>query len=280
MALPSFDSEWKNGEWGKPRIYVLEIRDRDKPSCDPIAWLLVERQEAYWRDERDDTIHEASIRLSYERISPKHSHHMSSKGYFSGGYVRGFGDRPLASLTSEPASKGAVFLDLPGLEGQRIGTYLMNEIVMWVQQWPEASVRSVQLLSGQAHDAVNKVRRNRLYEQFGLVFDYRDLEQCEGLSKPMLVSELTPVETWRQNIREQNVHEYLGEVLYKSNLLELELSQRVWAIKNLSGEIRRAESRPVRWALQRVWWRISSPLALVATLLILGAIAWISMKSQ
>jgi len=26
---------------------------------------------------------------------------------------------------------------------QRIGTYLMNEIVVWAQQWPEAKVRPI-----------------------------------------------------------------------------------------------------------------------------------------
>lgn len=56
-------------------------------------------------------------------------------------------------------SKGAVFLDLPGLDGQRIGTYLMNEIVQWVQQSPETTVNSIELLVGQAHGD-NKAWRN------------------------------------------------------------------------------------------------------------------------
>lgn len=36
---------------------------------------------------------------------------------------------------------GELFLDPDELRGQRIGTYLMNEIVTWAQQWPEAPVR-------------------------------------------------------------------------------------------------------------------------------------------
>ncbi|MCT5279709.1 MULTISPECIES: hypothetical protein [Pseudomonadota] len=279
MALPSFDSDWKSGERVKPRICVLEIRDRDKPESDPIAWLFIERQETCRRDERDGSVYEASFRLSYERVAPKHSYRMSSKGYFSGGYSRGFGDTPSVSLTSESTSKGAVFLDLPGLEGQRIGTYLMNEIVLWVRQWPEASVRSIELLSGQAHDE-NKARRNRFYEQFGLVFDYSDPEQCEGLSKPMLAGALTPVETWKQNLRERDVREYLGEVLYERNQLAFEMSQRERAIKNLSEEIKRAEARPVRWALRRLWWRFVPSLTHAAILLILGAMAWVGLKSK
>lgn len=274
MALPSFDHGWKDRMRIKPRIYVLEIRNRTNPENNPIAWLFIERQETYRLDERDGSVYEASIRLSYECITPTHSRHISGSGYFSGGYSRGFSDGPSVSLTSNSTSKGVVFLDLPGLEGQRIGTYLMNEIVMWVQKWPEAKVRPVELLSGQAYGE-NKTRRNHFYEQFGLVFDYRDPEHCEGLSKTMIAAALTPVETWKQNIRERDVREYFGEVLHESKRLEFELSQRVQAIKHLSNEIRRAEERPVRWALRRVWWQIAPALVQIAILLILGAMVWV-----
>jgi len=73
MALPSFDSGWIDGARIKPRICVLEIKDRDKLDGEPIAWLFVEREETYRRDDRDGSVYEASIRLSYERIAPKHS---------------------------------------------------------------------------------------------------------------------------------------------------------------------------------------------------------------
>lgn len=55
----------------------------------------------------------------------------------------------------------------------------MNEIVEWVQHWPEESVDGIKLLARQAKDD-NKARRNWFYEQFGLVFDYIDPEQCEA----------------------------------------------------------------------------------------------------
>ncbi len=277
LALPSFNSDWKDGKQVKPRMYVLEIRDRDKPDSDPIASLFIERQETYRRDERDGSIYEASICLSYERIVPKHPFHVKSNSYFSGGYSRGFANMPSVSLTSESTARGAVFLDLPNLEGQRIGTYLMNEIVQWVRQWPEANVRPVELLSGQAYDE-NRERRNRFYEQFGLVFDYHDPEQREGLSKPILAAALTPVETWKQNIRERNARDYLGEVLYERNQLQFELLQSKRGIENLSAEIRRAEERPARWALRRLWWRTAPLIGQFAFLLILCAMAWSAWK--
>ncbi|UVE66929.1 hypothetical protein L2Y90_07405 [Burkholderia pyrrocinia] len=279
MALPSFDRGWKDSERTKPRICVLEIRDPDKTESDPIAWLFIERQETYQWDERNSSLYKASIRMSYERIRPNHSRHADSKGYFSGGYSRGFGDGPVVSLTSESTDKGAVFLDLPGLKGHRIGTYLMNEIVTWAKQWPEASVLPVELLSGQA-DVENKARRNRFYEQFGLVFDYSDPEQREGLSKSMAAHALTTVTTWGQNLREQDVREYVGELLYEHQQLKSELSQREQAIKNLSDEVKRAEAHPVHWALRRVRWKMVPSLAQVAILLVLAAMVWAGFRQK
>ena len=119
----------------------------------------------------------------------------------------------MVSLTSPAMGSGAVFLDLPGLEGQRIGTYLFNEIVTWAQQWPDATVQGVRLEAGQSHGE-NKARRNWFYEQFGLVFDYSDPEHKSGRSQPMLVKNLIPVDAWKQNIRERRMQEYMAERLY------------------------------------------------------------------
>ncbi|WGS50112.1 hypothetical protein LFL96_00965 [Paraburkholderia sp. D15] len=279
MALPSFDSGWKDSGRTKPRIYVLEIRDCEKLGSELVAWLLIERQENYRRDAYDDSICEASIRLSYQRVLPKYSRHADSKGYFSGGYSRGFGDGSVISLTSESTAKGAVFLDLPGLKGHRIGTYLMNEIVTWAKQWADARVLSVELLAGQA-DEENKSRRNRFYEQFGLVFDYRDPDRREGLSKPMLAAELIKVDTWKQNICERDVREYLGEVLYERERDGFELLQRGRANKDLLDEIKRAEARPMRWALRRLLWRFIPSFGQVAILLGLVAVVWLGLKSR
>jgi hypothetical protein len=54
--------------------------------------FLVEREEVYRRDEQHGSIYEASIRLSYERIAPKHPNRVRGKGQFCGSYSRGFVD--------------------------------------------------------------------------------------------------------------------------------------------------------------------------------------------
>ncbi|EPB8062569.1 hypothetical protein ACW57B_005655 [Pseudomonas aeruginosa] len=273
MALPSFDNGWREGQSVKPRILVLEIKDKDRPDDKALGWVLVEREETYRRDPRDGTIYEASIRLSYQRITAKFSHRDGGKGRFDGSYSRNFN---AVSLTSTSMSKGAVFLDLPGLDGQRIGTYLMNEIVQWVQQWPEATVNGIELLAGQGHGD-NKARRNWFYEQFGLVFDYTDPEHREGRSRPMLAGALVKVETWKQNITEHRMLDYLAAVLYAEERATSELQARDRACAQLIAEQRRAEARPVRWALRRLYIHYASTVLAGLVLMALVGMAWIKM---
>lgn len=45
MAIPSFDAGWRQRENIKPRIVVLEIRDRARVGEPPIGWVIVEREE-------------------------------------------------------------------------------------------------------------------------------------------------------------------------------------------------------------------------------------------
>lgn len=259
MVLPSFDCGWLDGKLAKPRISMLEIRDRDKPESDPILWLFIERQESYRIDEQDSSVCDASIRLFYEAIAPDTPYYPRGKGSFLGGYSRGFGDEPSVSLTSDSFSSGAVFLDLSGFEGQGIGTYLMNEIVLWARRWPEAIVCPVELLSRQAYPE-NKSRRNHFYEQFGLVFDYRDPERNEGISRPMLAASLTPVDVWAQNIREMDVRECFAKMLSEHTQAALMSSRYECYTRNLSQELKDAEAHPVRWILQRLWQKIISYL--------------------
>ena len=273
MALPSFANGWREGQSVKPRILVLEIKDKDRPDDKALGWVLVEREETYRRDPRDGTIYEASIRLSYQRITAKFSHRDGGKGRFDGSYSRNFN---AVSLTSTSMSKGAVFLDLPGLDGQRIGTYLMNEIVQWVQQWPEATVNGIELLAGQGHGD-NKARRNWFYEQFGLVFDYTDPEHREGRSRPMLAGALVKVETWKQNITEHRMLDYLAAVLYAEERATSELQARDRACAQLIAEQRRAEARPVRWALRRLYIHYASTVLAGLILTALVGMAWIKM---
>lgn len=275
MGLPAFDANWREKQRIKPRICVLEVRDRLKPDGEPIARLFVQRQENYRRDDRDGQMYEASIRLSYQTIEPKHSLRSRISGSFEGSYSRGFRE----GEASVSLIGGALFLDPAELRGQRIGTYLMNEIVVWAQQWPEAKVRPIKLLSGQAEEE-NRDRRNRFYERFGLVFAYSDPEHREGVSKSMPVKKLTPVTSWEVNIRERDPREYLAELLYERERMVMEASQRDTAIKNLSATLEDARNHPVRWAARRLWWRLQPILLQGAMLLAFAGLVWASLRSK
>lgn len=86
-------------------------------------------------------------------------------------------------------------------------------------------VNRVELLAGQAGDD-NKARRSWFYEQFGLIFDYTDPEHREGISRPMPVGGLSKMETWKQNILEHRMLEYLTRVLYAEKRATSELNVR------------------------------------------------------
>lgn len=272
MSIPSFEQKWSGGGWTRPRIYLLEVRDRKRLDEPPIAWLVVEREEKYRCDPRNNEILEASIRLSYERLGARGSFSSDSKGFFSGGYSRGFAERPRVSLTSPTVSDGAVFLDLPQLYGQGIGSYIMNEIVNWVRQWPEAEVAQIRLLEGQAH-AINKERRNRFYEQFGLVFDYLNADHREGISRPMPASSLQPIGTVKANLREVELRGFITEVMTTNERESLELRSLKDAFSDLWEAVKAAQRRPMLWALRLLWTRWSTALTgLVLTTLFLGAL--------
>lgn len=121
----------------------------------------------------------------------------------------------------------------------------MNQIVTWARQWPDADVRAVELLDGQAEDAKNKRRRNRFYERFGLVFDYADPEHRAGISCPMKVRELKNVDSWQRNITERRVFDFLAsqEQAKVQSIADSRMLER--SVQDLNRQLLRAEAHPV-----------------------------------
>jgi GNAT superfamily N-acetyltransferase len=274
MSLPSFNYDYQKSPIGNPRILVLEVREKNdaNPERPPIARVMVERVETYIRDP-DDVVYEASIALHYVVAARTMPRGLNS-GCFYGGYSGG-GNR--VSLSAPKATRGAIFLDLNGLQGQRIGTYLMNEIVKWAKNWPEAAVHSIGLSSLQATDEENKCRRNAFYEQFGLVFDYDDLEKRSGSSRPMLARDLIVVDRWKENIREITVPEYLGLLIGNDENAKFDLDTKERANNFLRREISLAEKTPLRWAFRILWIEYSGPILLLLCVLGLGVLIWSKM---
>jgi GNAT superfamily N-acetyltransferase len=234
----------------KPKIIVLEVCPRLDPIKDPIAWVMVERKEVFKRGKDNGILYEASICLTYRRIVSSSSKGKEGKGSFEGSYSE---NSDMVSLSSPSISQsGAVFFDLPDLKGQRIGTYLMNEIVQWVQRWPSAKVRSIELLDGQAEDD-NKKRRKLFYEQFGLKFKYTDQSEKEGISEDIPVGELHTTETWKDNIKEIELPDFLSKLLDEKESLSTELERIQKSRDCWKSKYENAEKSPVIWAIKQLF---------------------------
>ena len=235
--LPSFDRTWRGNEPGKPRILILVVKDRLKQLDEPFLYIAVERIEKC-----DEPL--SSLVLKYHVID-RHDTSFSSGGFFSANYCA-LSNR--ISLTG-----GAVFLDPPYIQGQRVGTYLMNEVISWARQWPAAMISPISLSESQANPE-NKDRRNRFYEQFGIEFDYADPECLAGLSRSMPAGDLVNVSTWTENIEEVAVPRFLSQLIDDNHQRSMDIRALKGANGDLRVEIDRAEASPWLWAAS-FWFR-------------------------
>ncbi len=237
---------------------VLIVRPRDSQNAEVLAELLVERREEDPFEGRGGS-QDRKLTLKYVLVGGCRLNRHVRKGAFHASYDSGM---KTVSLTSHALYNGAVDLTLPGLEGNGIGSYLMNVIVSWAKQFPtDAIVNTITLLSVQAVGA-NKERRNKFYEQFGIVFDYDDpMTRAAGKSRDMLTSALIPREKWSDNIEEQDVAEYVrkrnlacGAAEERARLADAEVERlrRVLAKERVTTEKRhheRARQLVVRFIL-------------------------------
>jgi GNAT superfamily N-acetyltransferase len=274
MSLPSFaKSFYQKSISDRPRIQVLLVRKRDDPTGEVKQILMVEREESYTVDPASNKVLEASIKLTYWAPALRSSW-APIKGSFGGSY-HGYINQVCLTSSSSLGGGGAVFLDPGSLRGCRVGTYLMNAIVEWAKQWPEAQVRTIELLVHQA-DAENKERRNAFYENFGIEFNYSDDKKAEGRSRQMLAGALKLSNSWQKNITEQSFEEFLPR-LYEENrkaLSDAESFQRSTAW--YKEELKKAEKRPVRWAIKVMYRKYLDGGVLFALLLAVGLclLAW------
>lgn len=142
------------------------------------------------------------------------------------------------------------------LRGKGIGTFFMNEIVKWAKQWPDAEVRRISL-SPVDGSSENKDRRNRFYEQFGLQFTYSDPDLRGGVSKPMLVSELHPVDALKGHIQILTVSDFIGTLLRETEALRREVADQSSRVVRIQGLVDDATKKPLRWAARLLWARCS-----------------------
>jgi GNAT superfamily N-acetyltransferase len=254
-------------------MYVIEVLERQASERKFLAYIAVEREESYDYD-INGILRRASMRLHYRYLRPEDgANHFERSTVFNACYEPITSEGAVVCLTSLNLSGGAVFLDLPGLEGQHIGTFLMNEIVRWAKQWPDANVWPITLLIGQA-SADNKERRNRFYEQFGLIFNYNDLSRRSGESRSMKVMDLKESNAWVENIKVISFDAFISRILFEKKNLAFELSCRQRALNELIDEKRRAQRSPFLWLLQQLWWDHKPGFVIVGFSFAITALAW------
>jgi hypothetical protein len=186
-----------------PRILLLEVYQGEISAKEaPFFTIILEKEEV--NSEGDFGLD--SLTISYrvlDRCATGVGH-----GWFGASYDR---RAKRLSITSDSMSRGAVFLDPEEIRGYRIGTYIMNQIILWAKHnYSSAILDTITLCQGQAN-LENKERRNRFYEQFGIKFNYSNDKKEEGKSNKTFINQLTTVETWKKNIKEVEITDYLIE---------------------------------------------------------------------
>jgi hypothetical protein len=248
LTLPSFDPSWTYGAKDKPRVLILVVMDRLGKNEGPVAHIAVEREHGCQIDPEaagagPDAVVGATLTLHYRVIGAGDT----QGGTFTGCYCAISNVISLSSLSTLP---GAIFLDPDSIQGQRIGTYLMNEIVSWAKQWPQAMVNSITLNASQG-DFENKDRRNRFYEQFNLCFAYTDASKVAGVSQSIPAGQLVTVDTWQQNITEVPVHMFISQLLEMNHRFDLD--KAIWknTFKTMQAEQDAADRSPILWGIRR-----------------------------
>lgn len=233
-----------------PQVYVLELRRQPTDMTMPLVeWVLVEKSEVMERDPNTRTVHCAKLNIFYWDLSEGANLNDVPSGDFSASYDAIWN---LVSLTSSSLDTGGYVLIEPiRLRGAHLGTYLMNLVVSWAKQWPEADVREIRLLPGDAGDD-NRLRRNRFYEQFGITFAFDDPSMSAGVSQPINASNLTEVTSWKKSITEHNLVTYLRRSIEDAEALSADQRFFQQEFRAASQALNDAYQRPTTWMLKRL----------------------------
>lgn len=249
--------------------YILVVRPRLDPSGKTVKKLLIEPQEIR-KLGVDGEVEEAHLCIRYRVIEAAVSGEREQTYEFPACYDRSCGEGGRICLTGSSLFEGAVFLEPDSLKGNRIGSFIMNEIVQWATSWPDAEINQVKLFAHQGHGN-DKLRRNRFYEQFGIRFDYTDNTHAEGIARPMQARSLTPWPQLPDNLSVMRLEEFLDEqeeCLFKT---QLDAGSQQRLIESFQSEITHAFDHPVWFATKTILAK--HPNSILGAIII-GALVW------
>lgn len=180
----------------KENVEIIEIKDakHDKPH-----YLLLETKESSWLKRVGTTERwmNAEIEITARYLFGPLSEQIGKLVCSMGGKT--------TSYDSVKITNGEVMVKQSQLRGLHIGTFMFARMVTWAKTLnSERKIVPISMYVGDARDADNKNRRNTLYERFGIVFIYREVDgiaKAEGVSDPKLtVHDLIERKGW-DNIR-------------------------------------------------------------------------------
>lgn len=217
--------------------YIIKIQNPQ--SLKEIATALITEEHTNIIDQ-NGLMQRAQIDIKLQIIELE-----SSLGYFSPTKPEHFSGRYTVNNNEIwLANTGYVILESSAkkLRSHRIGTYLMDKIVTWSQQWPNANIKPIHLRADDATED-NKNRRNTFYENFGIIFDYDNEQKRSGYARPMLAKQLVNHSSWKKNIIE---HPIRLDVMYKRNVFLEEISlHRKSELEEYKSAFEKAFSNPL-----------------------------------
>lgn len=257
----------------------------------PLAVLFVEARERRLND-AEGRLFQAELDLAFHLVSGPQTPPGDQRPLvdcWSAAYRRSDGRRSDGrrsdgggelSLLGPVGMAGARFLDFPGLKGHRIGTYLMDRLVAWACQWPDATLQTISLSADQATPE-NHARRNRFYEQFGIPFVWLSDRRDSGYSAPIKCRQLTRSDAWNRNIREVGVWSWTNAAMADLARYRAEADRSVVLeaeLERLRAERREERLHPFRHlgpiVLQRARYRLMQISFLLLGLAVALAAVW------
>lgn len=206
------------------------------------VFMLIEEHETVVN--HGGQIKEAYLKIKYSFMSYRSLHStMDDRVHYFDAYYKPSG----ASLTG-----GAVFVDPAIYRGKKIGSYFLNVVIRWLQKFDDVPLNTIELVAHQATDE-NKARRNRLYEQFGITFNY-DKDGLAGLSNPISTHQLNTTDRWQQSILVLESDELIDTLLK----LYVDSNDVIESLRNTENEINRARLMPIRWCFYWLYIKLKS----------------------
>lgn len=212
-------------------------------------WVLVEKQEHFERNEAGKVVR-AKLCVRYWSLNDDVEHSDQPNGEFPAMYDREENGVSLSSFSLWGG--GYIVIEPARLQGRGLGTYLMNEVITWVKQWPEAYVRQIELPKGEGPDTPAQRSRIRFYGQFGLGFDFPNVTPVVGVARPMLVRELAPAPMLADGITRQSVIELARARIGNARQIGWEINSLSRNLESERRTLNEAYRHPIIWALKRV----------------------------